>query len=83
MFTITNAIEFLQKLEEIHLNENDLMLSFDVTALFTLIDLDLAQKVEKELVGNSSEQIQGLTPDSLYRFVDLCMQTYFEFDGKI
>ena len=37
--SITNAIEFLQKLEGIELDENDIMISFDVTALFTSIDL--------------------------------------------
>ena len=81
--SITNAIEFLQKLEGIELGENDIMISFDVTALFTSIDLGLARSVLKELVEHSSQQIGRLQQASLYKLVDLCMKTYFEFDGKI
>ena len=80
--SITNAIEFLQKLEGIELDENDIMISSDVTALFTSIDLGLARSVLKELVEHSSQQIGRLQQASLYKLVDLCMKTYFDFDGK-
>lgn len=41
--------QFLEKLTDATLEEDEAMVTFDVTALFASIDLDLANKISKEL----------------------------------
>ena len=81
--SIDNAKQFLEKLSNIHLDVDDMMVSFDVTALFTSIDLHLAMDVTKELVERGAHRMGNLSNASLYRLLGLCLKTNFEFAGKI
>ena len=59
------------------------MVSFDVTALFTSINLEVAQTTLNELLASEEYNPGTLRKDSLCKLVQLCQITNFEFDGSI
>ena len=81
--SISNSQQFLDKLKNIKLEGDELMVSFDVTALFTSIDLDVARTTLKELLSTEEHNFGTLKKDSLCKLVQLCQITNFKFDGSI
>jgi hypothetical protein len=80
---ITNAGQFLHKLQDIKIEEDEVMLSYDVTALFTSIDHATARETVEELLQNQPNSAGSLRTENVLRLLDLCMDTYFKFDGQI
>ena len=81
--SITNAQQFLEKIKNVTIREDEIMVSFDVTALFTSIDLNLAKETIADLLPEQLRPGQTLTKTSTCALLDLCLQTYFKFDGKL
>ena len=82
---IKNSAHLVEKLETITLEENDLLVSFDVQSLFTRVSIDEAMARVAELLHKDENLEQtSLTPTSICRLTELCLRTtYFEYQGEI
>ena len=66
----------------IKIEQDEVMVSFDVTALFTSIDLSLAKETIANLLPGQLQPGQNLTKRSIGTLLDLCLSTCVKFDGK-
>ncbi|CAI2738282.1 unnamed protein product [Dicrocoelium dendriticum] len=81
--SIINVEQFINKLRCVTIEEDEIMLSFDVTALFTSISHELAKATMMELLQKQSNTTGNLKTESIWELLDLCMTTYFYFDGQV
>ena len=81
-YSINNAGQFLDKLKNIQIEEDEIMVSFDVTSLFTSVNLDLARTTVAELLHEHGTTGGTLEKEDICKLLDLCLTTYFEFDGE-
>lgn len=80
--SVKNSIEFVEKISNCMLNENEVMTSFDVSSLFPSIPVDIAlKKLDEHLNKCNVEQMKR----AVYMEVaTLCMkQSYFQFREDI
>ena len=82
---IMNSQHFTESITDIHLQPTEVMVSFDVKALFTNVPTEEALQVihrlllEDESLGNRTE----LTADQITHLLDLCIRTtYFIYGGE-
>ena len=83
---LKNSYETKEKLKNIIVPDNHLLVSFDVKALFTSIPLDFAKECFKKfLVKNSLIFDQTrLNLNELLILVDFCLDaSFFRFNGNI
>nr|VZI19720.1 unnamed protein product [Spirometra erinaceieuropaei] len=82
--TVSSSAEFLEKLKGVSLHPNEVMVSFDVTSLFTSIPQDLAiETIELLLQSKYDETENRLGRAQVLPLLKLCLRTYFTFDGTI
>ncbi|BHF82906.1 hypothetical protein SprV_0802604500 [Sparganum proliferum] len=82
--TACSSTQFLEKIKGVSLLPNEVMVSFDVTSLFTSIPQNLAIETVELLLRskyNETENRFGLA--QVLQLVKLCLRTYFMFDGTI
>jgi hypothetical protein len=82
---IKNSIDFVNKIQDIKIEQHECMVSFDVTSLFTCVPVDEALKaLRKKLEGDAT--LRDRSPhsvDTLLELVSLCLKnTYFQFEDK-
>eukprot|EP00061_Rhincodon_typus_P015068 g42537.t1 len=79
--------EFVNIVKETRIEEDEIMISFDVTALFTSINIDPAKETIATLLDESGGQaphdINGINKDSALKLLDLCLTTHFSFNDCI
>lgn len=81
-YSVKNSFEFVQKIKNVKINENEIMISFDVCSLFPSIPVDLAliefkKHLDETEVSTDKKIIYQQT-------AQLCMdQSFFQFDGEI
>lgn len=82
MMSVKNSFDLCEKLKDIDLAENEVLVSFDVEALFPSIPI---KKAFERFVGWLEEQ--DISDDEAVLYADLTElvlgQRWFEFDGKI
>ena len=82
---IHNNQDFLQDLKSIQLASDEVMMSFDVKALFTSVPIEPALKIIEKLL-KEDHSLQSRTTMSIQHIMDLlglCLRsTYFTFRGK-
>nr|VZI34618.1 unnamed protein product [Spirometra erinaceieuropaei] len=82
--TVSLSAQSLEKLKEVSLHQNEVMVSFDVTSPFTSIPQDLAiETIELLLQSKYDEWENHLGCAQILQLLMLCLRTYFTFDGKI
>ncbi|BHF66661.1 hypothetical protein SprV_0200968300 [Sparganum proliferum] len=82
--TVSSSAHFLEKLEEVSLHPNEVMVSFDVTSLFTSISQDLAIETIRLLLQSKYDETENrLGHAQILHLLKLCLRTYFTFDGTI
>ena len=82
---ILNSRDFAEKVKDLHLNADETITSFDVTALFTSIPpADAIHAVRDVLTTDSTLKDRTvLSPDQLCDLLSLCLDnTYFSYGGK-
>ncbi|XP_077523139.1 uncharacterized protein LOC144133978 [Amblyomma americanum] len=83
---IRNSCEFIEKVRDISVDDDDLMVSFDVKSLFTSVPVDLAVDVCGAAL-HSDEKLGERTPfeaPDLLRLLKFCLEnTYFVFRGAL
>nr|VZI50919.1 unnamed protein product [Spirometra erinaceieuropaei] len=82
--TVSSSAQFLEKLKGVSIHPNEIMVSFDVTSLFTSIPQDLAiETIELLLQSKYDETENRLGHAQILQFFQLCLRTYFTFNGTI
>ncbi|BHF65529.1 hypothetical protein SprV_0200854200 [Sparganum proliferum] len=82
--TVSSSAQFLEKLKGVSIHPNEVMVSFDVTSLFTSIPQDLAiETIELLLQSKYDETENRLGHAQVLQLLKLCLRTYFTFDGTI
>ncbi|BHF73007.1 hypothetical protein SprV_0401608000 [Sparganum proliferum] len=77
-------MQFLEKLKAVSLLPNDVMVSFDVTSLFTSIPQDLAVETIEILLREKYDETENrLGHAQIIQLLNFCLKTYFTFDGTI
>ena len=82
---IRNSIDFVKKVQDLEVTPGLKMVSFDVSALFTSIPIDLALKAIKSKLERDTgwETLTELSLDRVLILLELCLSsTYFVYDGK-
>ncbi|BHF76249.1 hypothetical protein SprV_0501934700 [Sparganum proliferum] len=76
--TVSSSAPFLEK------HPNEMMVSFDVTSLFTSIPQDLAIKTFERLLQSKCDETENrLGHAQFLQLLKFCLRTYFTFDGTI
>ena len=83
--SIRNSVDFVNKVKDLQVPPSQKMVSFDVSALFTSIPVELALKaIENKLSkDNSWKEITELSLQKVLTLLELCLSTtYFVFKGQ-
>jgi hypothetical protein len=82
---LLSSADFLTKVRGLTLDEEDMMVSFDVCALFTNIPNQLALGTLTNILQNDSSWTTNtnLTIDQVVRLTELCLETYLQFDDIV
>ncbi|BHF62888.1 hypothetical protein SprV_0200587600 [Sparganum proliferum] len=80
--TVCSATQFLERIKGMRLTEDEVMVSFDVTSLFTSIPQDLAVETVSELLESQYDET-GVTIKwrHLVQLLRCCLKTYFTLEG--
>ncbi|BHF72755.1 hypothetical protein SprV_0401582600 [Sparganum proliferum] len=82
--TVSSSAQFLEKLKGVSLHPNEVMVSFDVTSLFTSIPQDLAIETIKLLLPSKyDETANRLGHAQVLQLPKFCLRTHLTFDGTI
>ena len=78
---VKNSIDFVNKLKDVEIKNNEVMVSFDVVGLFPNIPLDVAFTAIENFLESTS--LKDSDQEILLKLSKLCMkQNIFEFRGK-
>jgi hypothetical protein len=78
---VKNSLEFVKKLENVELRNNELLVSFDVVGLFPNIILEAAFEEMKDFLESTS--LDQNEKHCLMTLTEICMtQTTFQFRGN-
>nr|VZI18129.1 unnamed protein product [Spirometra erinaceieuropaei] len=82
--TVRSSVHFLERLKGLQINTNEVMVSFDVTSLFTSIPKDLAVETVSDLLDSQYTEANN-TPrrGHLVQVLKYCLQTFFTFEGTV
>ena len=74
---VVNSKEFITKIEQTKLDEDEILVSFDVLSLFTNVPVDEACNIAKErlLLDNTLHLKTSLSPENIYDLLKLCLST--------
>ena len=81
---VKNTKHFATVIKNKTVNEDEILVSYDVSALFTSVPVDKALKVinDRLLVDTSLSKRTPLSPERITRLLELCLNcTYFVYDG--
>ncbi|BHF84817.1 hypothetical protein SprV_0902796900 [Sparganum proliferum] len=80
--TVCSGTQFLERIKGMRITEDEVMVSFDVTSLFTSIPQDLAVETVSELLERQYDET-GVTIKRrhLVQLLRFCLKTYFTFEG--
>ena len=82
---VKNTKHFATVIKNKTLNEDEILVSYDVSALFTSVPVDKALKVINDilLANTSLSKRTPLSPERIMRLLELCLNcTYFVYDGN-
>eukprot|EP00061_Rhincodon_typus_P004795 g23449.t1 len=64
------------------IDEDETVVSFDVTALFTSIDMPRARETPA-IILKEPDPNDTISTDNMLKLLDLCLMTHFTFNGQI
>ena len=83
---VRNNQDFIQSIEEITIEEEECMMSFDVKSLFTSIPIQTTLNIIKKLLEEDTSLHQRTTMAvyHIHCLLEFCLtNTYFSFQGKL
>ena len=81
---LKNSADLVDKLSNIHINDDECLVSYDVTALFTSVPVDESIRIINDLLVNdtSLNNRPKLSPQQVTDFLSVCLKTtYFKQNG--
>ena len=81
---VKNSKHFATVISDKTVNDDEILVSYDVSALFTSVPVDKALQVIQERLSNdtSLSDRTPLSPERITRLLELCLKcTYFVYDG--
>ena len=77
LYTCKNSVDFVQKIKNLKLDDDEILVSFDAEALYPSIPLDKCIKVIEERLKNDNtlSNRTSLTADDIIELVNLCFST--------
>ncbi|VDM02536.1 unnamed protein product [Schistocephalus solidus] len=82
--TVRSAAHFLERLRGLHLKADEVMVSFDVTSLFTSIPPSLAIETGGDLLENRYDEVINKPKRvHLIQLLTFCLKTFFTFEGTV
>ncbi|BHF61060.1 hypothetical protein SprV_0100403100 [Sparganum proliferum] len=82
--TVSSSTQFLEKLKGASLLPGDVIVSFDVTSLFTSIPQDLVVETIELLLREKYDETENrLGHTQIIQLLKFCVKTYFTFGGTI
>ena len=84
-YQVQNDKEFIQQIEDIKLRSDDIVMSYDVKALFTSVPIQPALKIIKKLLEEDQRlhQRTSMTVNNITCLLESCLSsTYFTFQDK-
>ena len=84
-YTVMNSTKFVERLQEARIGPEDLLVSFDVTSLFTQVPIDEALEVVRaRLTKDPTLMDRTCIPvPQLVELIELCLRsTYFQFQNN-
>lgn len=78
--SINSPVEFINGIKQISLNEDEMMVSFDVISLFSSIPTELALSCAKCLI---TKHPLSIPTDHIMELLTLCSKNYFQFNKAI
>ncbi len=79
---VNSSTEFLRKINDVTVEDDETMVSFDVVSLFTSIPRDLAMTTISSLL-QEEDTTEGPTIDDYKQLLDIVFRTIFQFNGNI
>ncbi|XP_072014754.1 uncharacterized protein [Amphiura filiformis] len=82
---LINTQDFVKKIRDTSVDDNEIITSYDVSALFTSIPPDDAIKVVKDFLSEDTtlSERTDLTVEQIVELVTICLKTtYFSYDNK-
>ncbi|BHF57371.1 hypothetical protein SprV_0100031200 [Sparganum proliferum] len=81
--SVRSASQFLLDLRGRRIQSDEIMVSFDVTSLFTSIPPKVAREVLRKRAEEANDETQNaLKIEHLMRLFEFCQQTFFTFAGE-
>ncbi|BHF67907.1 hypothetical protein SprV_0301093600 [Sparganum proliferum] len=82
--TVRSSAHFLERLKGLQIDTDEVMVSFDVTSLFTSIPKDLAVETVSDLIDSQYTEANN-TPkrEHLVQMLKYCLQTFFTFEETV
>nr|VZI30905.1 unnamed protein product [Spirometra erinaceieuropaei] len=81
--SVRSASHFLIDLRGRRIQPDEIMVSFDVTSLFTSIPPNVAREVLRKRLGEAYDETQNvLKIENLMRLFEFCQQNFFPFAGE-
>nr|VZI53030.1 unnamed protein product [Spirometra erinaceieuropaei] len=82
--TVSSSAQFLEELKGVSLHPNEVMVSIDITSVFTSVPQDLANEtIELLLKSKYDETDNRLGHTQVLQLLKLWLRTYLTFDGTI
>ena len=82
--TVPSPKQFLNRLRGVRVKPDEVMVSFDVTSLFTSIPKDVAESVVRDsLEAHYDDSDRPLKKDDIIEILRTCLRTFFCFDSRV
>ena len=85
-YCIKNSEDFVQRVKDLHVEEDEIMVSFDVVALYPSIPQNEATAIIKQHLeeDNNLHERTKMTPTEIIELYEICVNnTYFVFNMKL
>lgn len=80
-FAVDNSIQFINKIKDLKLNKDEILVSFDVSALFPSIPIPQTLEYLKSFLENNN--VESVKVDEYLKLTKVCMdQNYFQINNK-
>ena len=87
-YTISDTFSFAEEIKNLVIDQNDILVSFDITSLFTNVPLQetietIAEKAFVDNWFNVTHSLNITKPDLVQLLEVVTMNQLFQFDGKL
>ena len=85
LYSVQNTRDFAQQMKNIHVQQHECIISYDVETLFALVPIEPAIEIIKKHLEDDKElqQRTSMTVNNIICLLEFCLKnTYFIFQGR-